>query len=64
MLLQPCWGFFVWSAVFGMLVSFEGTNKLYLTLTYPLLAVHEERSSELYTCLTSALDICFMSEEI
>lgn len=64
MFLQACRGFFVWSAVFGVLVSFEGTNKWYLNLTYPLLAAHEERSSELCTCLTSALDICFISTQI
>lgn len=56
MFLQACWGFFVWSAVFSALVSFEGTNKLSLHLTYPL--------SELYTCLTSSADICFISEHI
>lgn len=62
MFLQACWGFFVWSAVFSALVSFESTNKLYINLTYPLLAAHEECSSELYTCLISALDICFISK--
>ena len=50
--LRACGGFFVWSAVFG--VSFDGTGKWYLNLTYPPWAAHEEHSSELYTCLTPA----------
>lgn len=64
MFSQGCWGFFVWSAVLGVLFSFEGTNTLYLNLTYPLLAAHEERSSKLYTCLTSTFNICFISKHI
>lgn len=45
---QVHWGFFVWSAVSGVLGWFEGRNKWHLTLTYPLYAAHVE---EFYTCL-------------
>lgn len=64
MFLQVCRGFCMWSAVFSVFVSFERACKLYLNLTYPLLADHEEYSSELYSCLTSVLVICFVSKQI
>lgn len=51
--LQTCW-----VALCDLqLVSFEGTNKLYVNFTYTALAARVEYSSELHTCLTSALDM-------